>query len=48
MVDFFDKLYGSSDLRLAILESRNIDELMENNEIDIEVFKKLRKKVLLY
>ena len=46
--DFFDKLYGSSDLRLAILESRNIDELMENNEIDIEVFKKLRKKVLLY
>tara|TARA_B100001750_G_C15495326_1_gene593763 strand:+ start:475 stop:1497 length:1023 start_codon:yes stop_codon:yes gene_type:complete len=46
--DFFDKLYGSDDLRVAILESKNIDELMNKNEKDIEVFKKLREKVLLY
>ena len=46
--DFFDKLYGSSDLRLAIIESRNIDELIEKNKKDIEVFKKLREKALLY
>ena len=46
--DFFDKLYGSDDLRVAILESKNIDELMDKNEKDIEAFKKLREKVLLY
>ena len=46
--DFFDKLYGSNDLRLAILESKNLDELIKKNEKDIEKFKKLREKVLLY
>ena len=46
--DFFDKLYGSSDLRLAILESKNLDQLMKKNKKDIEKFKKLREKVLLY
>lgn len=45
---FFDKLYGSSDLRLAILESKSIDDLMKKNEKDIEEFKKLRERVLLY
>ena len=46
--NFFDKLYGRSDLRLSMLDMKDIDSLVEKNERDIEDFKKLREKVLLY
>ena len=39
---FFDKLYGSSDLRLAILNRGNLNQLFKKNEKDQEDFKKKR------
>ena len=46
--DFFDKLYGSSDLRLAILKSEDLNELMVRNEEDIKEYLKLAEKAKLY
>ena len=45
--DFFDKLYGSSDLRLAILAAKDITKNEKDKDI-IGEFKKLREKALLY
>ena len=39
---FFDKLYGSSDLRLTILNRGNLNQLFKKNEKDQEDFKKKR------
>ena len=46
--DFFDKLYGSDELRLAILKQNNLNNLIEKNDKDIERFVQLRTKALLY
>ena len=46
--DFFDKLYGSSDLRLAILESKDLNILIKENEKDIIEYIKLAEKNRLY
>ncbi len=46
--NFFDKLYGSSDLRLAILESKDLNELMVKNGKDIKKYLKLAEKAKLY
>ena len=45
---FFDKLYGSSDLRLSILNGDNLNQLMKKNENDREDFKKMRDCLWLY
>ena len=47
--DFFDKLYGSSDLRLAILNGDNLSQLFKKNEEAIENFNRMRSKTpILY
>ena len=47
--DFFDKLYGSSDLRLAILNGDNLSQLFKKNEEAIEDFNRMRRKTpMLY
>ena len=46
--DFFDKLYGSDELRSAILKQNNLNNLIEKNDKDIERFVQLRNKALLY
>ncbi len=42
---FFDKLYGSSDLRLAILNGDSLNQLVKKNEKDQEDFKKKRIEI---
>ena len=45
---FFDKLYGSSDLRLAILNSADLEQLIKKNENDREDFKRMTRDINLY
>ena len=45
---FFDTLYGSSDLRLAINENKNINKILNKIDEDVIKFKSLRKDYLLY
>ncbi len=46
--DFFDKLYGGNDLRLAILNQEGLSDLIERNDKDVSQFIELRKSSLLY
>ncbi|MDX1652655.1 MAG: DUF1343 domain-containing protein [Brumimicrobium sp.] len=45
---FFDKLAGSDVLRRQIIEGQTEDEIRESWEEDINKFKRIRKKYLLY
>ena len=44
--DFFDKLYGSSDLRLAIIDGKDLNHIFKKNEQDRLNF--INKKVEIY
>ncbi|MAV64999.1 MAG: hypothetical protein CMG00_07395 [Candidatus Marinimicrobia bacterium] len=46
--DFFDKLYGGVDLRIAINESHDLNQLFYSNTIDLENFKIKREHSLIY
>lgn len=46
--DFFDKLAGSSELREQIIAGRSADEIRATWQKDLEEFKVLREKYLLY
>ena len=45
---FFDKLYGSDNLRLAILSSDNLDELLRKEMEVLEDFNSKREQALIY
>ena len=46
--DFFDKLYGSDELRSEILKKNDLNDLIEKNDKDIKEFMQLRESILLY
>ncbi len=46
--NFFDKLAGSSELRNQIISGMDVTEIRASWEEDLEKFKKIRKKYLLY
>jgi uncharacterized protein YbbC (DUF1343 family) len=46
--DFFDKLAGSSELREQIIAGKTTDEIRSSWEKDLEEFKAVREKYLLY
>lgn len=46
--DCFDKLSGTDQIRLAIVEGRDLDEIIQSGQGDLERFEKMRRKVLLY
>lgn len=45
---FFDKLAGTVELKSSILYGKNQNEIRADWEADLEVFKKIRKKYLMY
>ncbi len=45
---FFDKLAGNSTLRWQIIKGKGEEEIRESWQKDLEAFKKIRKKYLLY
>ena len=45
---FFDTLYGSSDLRLAINKNNNINNILYKIDNDVVKFKEQRKDFLIY
>lgn len=45
---FFDKLAGTDELRKQIEAGKDIEEIMQSWEKDLEEFKKMRQKYLLY
>lgn len=45
---FFDKLAGSDKLRLQILAGKDMNEIRTSWQDDLDKFKKIRKKYLLY
>ena len=46
--DFFDKLYGSDILRTGIINSENLDNIIDTIEIELDKFMIQRRKALLY
>ncbi len=46
--DFFEKLTGTYSLRLQIMQNKSNDEIRKTWINDLEQFKKIRKKYLLY
>ena len=46
--NFFDKLAGTDQLRLQIIEGKSEAEIKESWQKDLEVFRKIRAKYLLY
>ncbi len=46
--DFFDKLSGTDQLRKQIISGKTEQEIKESWEKDLETFKEIRKKYLLY
>ncbi len=46
--DFFDKLAGTDQLRLQILEGLNEDEIRASWKEELDAYKQMRKKYLLY
>ncbi|MAO70913.1 MAG: hypothetical protein CMD02_00200 [Flavobacteriales bacterium] len=46
--DFFDKLAGTNQLRLQIIDGKNSKEIKLSWQSDLEEFKKIRKRYLLY
>ncbi len=46
--DFFDKLAGTNQLRLQILAGKNVTEIKQSWQKDLETYKQMRKKYLLY
>lgn len=47
-VDFFNKLSGSDQLHQALKKGLSIDEFRDSYQDDLNAFKKVRKKYLLY
>ena len=47
-IPFFDKLAGTSDLREAILAGKTEAEIRESWQTDLEHFKKMRLRYLIY
>ncbi|RUA28039.1 MAG: DUF1343 domain-containing protein, partial [Bacteroidetes bacterium] len=45
---FFDKLAGTDQLRKQIIEGKTEDEIRESWQKDLDKFKKIRSKYLLY
>ncbi len=45
---FFDKLAGTDKLRKQIIAGKDIDEIMQSWQPELEEFKEIRKKYLLY
>ena len=46
--NFFDKLAGTNQLRLQIIQGKNSTEIKSSWQSDLEEFKKIRQKYLLY
>ena len=46
--NFFDKLVGTNQLRLQIIQGKNSKEIKSSWKLDLEEFKKIRQKYLLY
>ena len=46
--NFFDKLAGNNQLKLQIIEGKNSKEIKSSWQLDLEEFKKIRQKYLLY
>ena len=46
--NFFDKLAGTNQLRLQIIQGKNSKEIKSSWKLDLEEFKKIRQKYLLY
>ena len=46
--DFFDKLYGGDILRTAIINSENLDNIIDAIEIELDKFMIQRRRALLY
>ena len=46
--NFFDKLAGTNQLRIQIIEGKNSKEIKSSWQSDLEEFKKIRQKYLLY
>lgn len=47
-IPFFDKLAGTSDLREAVLAGKKEDEIRKSWQTDLEHFKKIRLRYLIY
>jgi solute:Na+ symporter, SSS family len=45
---FIDKLYGSDELRVAFENRNSIEELIQKWDVELEKFKQIRNKYLLY
>ena len=45
---FFDKLAGTDKLRLQIIKGKTTKDIKESWIVDLEKFKKIRQKYLLY
>lgn len=46
--DFMDKLAGTNRLRLQIVSGKSINEIRQSWQSDLDAYKKIRKKYLLY
>ena len=46
--DFFDKLAGSSELRMDMIDGKSATDIRQSWQSDLNEFKSLRKKYLLY
>lgn len=46
--NFFDKLAGTNQLRLQIIDGKKSSEIKSSWQLDLEEFKKIRQKYLLY
>ena len=46
--NFFDKLAGTDQLRLHIIEGKSEAEIKESWQKDLEIFRNIRAKYLLY
>ncbi len=46
--DFFDKLAGTNKLRLQIVAGKSLTEIRQSWQKDLDVYKQMRKKYLLY
>ena len=46
--NFFDKLAGTNQLRLQIIQGKNSEDIKSSWQLDLEEFKKIRQKYLLY
>ena len=45
---FFNKLAGNATLRSQIINNVSADDIRKSWQVDLDVFKKIRKKYLLY